>query len=290
MDSIKKYKVAVLIPTFNAGAKWQKLLESLKTQTITADAVAIIDSESDDDTVATAIKCGIIVHKIAKTSFTHGYARHHLITLNPGYDLYIFLTQDAVLASDKSLENLITAFDDSTVGVAYGKQLPNANAGILEKHNRWFNYTNEPNKRSKADVPEYGFKTIFCSNSFAAYRATAYFDAGGFPLNAFFGEDTLITAKMLKKNWKIAYVPGATAVHSHNYNLKQEYKRYVDIGRFHKQNLWLYVDFGKPSKEGQKFVLSEIKYVLKRNPFLILSIAIRTLNKWLAYKAGFKNK
>ncbi|GAA4327260.1 O antigen biosynthesis rhamnosyltransferase RfbN [Mucilaginibacter gynuensis] len=281
-------KVALFIPTYNAGSDLEKLLASVESQSEKPDLLAIIDSDSTDDTVATAERHDVKVTSIEKKDFTHGYARHKLIDLYPGYDIYIYLTQDAILASSDSLKNVIAVFSDQKIGVAYGRQLPKSNATLLERHNRDFNYPDKSYIRSKTDINEYGFKTIFCSNSFAAYRYTAYKEVGGFPVEAKFGEDTLITAKMISKGWKIAYVAEAPVYHSHNYSNKQEYERYIEIGKFHRQNPQLYREFGKPAKEGVRFILSQFTYLIKRNPLRLFEMAAKTISKWRGYKKGYK--
>ena len=82
-------------------------------------------------------------------------------------------------------------------------------------------------------------KTAFNSNSFAAYRRKALKDVGGFPINTILSEDMYVTAKMLLKNWSVAYCADAKVYHSHNYTIWQEFKRYFDIGVFHAKEAWI---------------------------------------------------
>jgi rhamnosyltransferase len=49
---------------------------------------------------------------------------------------------------------------------------------------------------------------------------------------------------------------------------------------------WLLTEFGQASGEGKRFVLSELRYVAKRNVFLIPSVMLRTFIKLLGYKLG----
>lgn len=282
------YKIALLIPTYNAGEKWKKVLKQIPLQTQRPDKVIVIDSESTDHTVDIARRHGADVMVIPKKDFTHGYARHKMVAEYPEFDIYILLTQDAILASEHSIETLVKAFDNPAVGVAFGRQKPYPEAGIIETHNRNFNYPDQSSIKSKKDIPAYGFKTIFCSNSFAAYRKTAYDQTGGFPLEANFGEDTLLCAKMILSDWEVAYVADANIYHSHNNSLLQDFKRFYEIGLFHKKNPWLYTMFGKPSGEGLRYLTSQVKFVLKRNPLLLPAVVIRTINKFIAYKSGLQ--
>ncbi|MFD0764656.1 glycosyltransferase [Mucilaginibacter lutimaris] len=283
-------RVSVFIPTYNAGDSWAKLLHALQQQSLRPNVFAVIDSGSSDATVQLAKDYGAQVLNIAQKEFTHGLSRHRLTESFPDNDIFIFMTQDAIPANNQSLANLVKAFNDNSVGVAYGRQLPRLEAGPIERQERLFNYPEVSSVRSEADIPKLGFKTIFCSNSFAAYRKIAYLESGGFPPKAQFGEDTILTAKIIKRGWKIAYVAEATVVHSHGYNLAEEAARYREIGKFHKRNLWLFDNFGKPGKEGFKLLFSQLWFVFKNNPFSLPLVPVRIANKWLAYKKGFSDK
>jgi len=290
MDQKEEIRIAVFIPTYNAGDDWIRLLDALQQQTLQPHVFAIIDSGSSDGTVQLARQYGARVLTIDQKKFTHGYARHRLTREFPEHDIFVFMTQDAIPADNYSLAGLINVFADPQVGVAYGRQLPRPVAGAIERHERLFNYPESSSVRSKDDIPRLGFKTIFCSNSFAAYRKTAYLECGGFPPEAQFGEDTILTARMIGKNWKIAYASQATVIHSHGYTLAEEAARYREIGKFHRRNPWLYQQFGKPAKEGLKLLFSQLWFVMKHKPAQVLQVPFRIANKWLAYKKGFSEE
>lgn len=284
-------KLAILIPTLNAGDRWQSVLESVNRQTCQFINKIIIDSGSSDNTVALAKEFGFDVIEIKKSDFNHGKTRQQLVELSSGSEICVFLTQDAVFASSDSVENIIEGFNDPTVGLAYGRQLPYKNAQTLESHARLYNYPAVSHIRSSNDIAEMGFKVFFCSNSFAAYRRDALQCVGGFPSDSIMGEDAIVAARMLKAGYKKAYVAGATVYHSHTYTLLQEFRRYFDTRVFHEQNKWLIEDFGKPTGEGFKFMKSELNYVLKHQKSIILNSVFSLGAKWLGYKAGkFYNK
>ena len=74
------------------------------------------------------------------------------------------------------------------------------------------------------------------SNSFSAYRISAFEKLGGFPSNTILCEDMYFTAKAVKAGFKVAYTTNAVVRHSHNYTPMEEFKRYFDIGVFHQMN------------------------------------------------------
>ncbi len=278
-------KTSILIPTLNAGDKWKMALEAITSQTLTAESI-IIDSGSTDNTVEIARSFGFKVISIPKEEFNHGATRQLLVGLASDTDICIFLTQDAILASPDSIKNIVKAFDDPEVSIAYGRQLPHINAKPLETHARLFNYPDTPEVVSIKHVDKKGFKVFFCSNSFSAYRSNALLNVGGFPSDSIMGEDAIVAAKMLQQGFKKAYVADAIVYHSHTYTLAEEFKRYFDTRVFHEQNKWLIENYGKPTGEGLKFVKSEIKYICKNDPKYIFKSIASLGAKWLGYKIG----
>jgi rhamnosyltransferase len=133
-----------------------------------------------------------------------------------------------------------------------------------------------------------GFKSIFISNSFAAYRRSALLAVGGFPNDVIFGEDTVVAAKLLLADWSIAYVAEAKAYHSHPYSIGQEFQRYFDIGVLHTREAWLGDKFGSANGEGLRFVRSELDYLRRTRMRLIPSALLRTASKWIGYRLGRK--
>jgi rhamnosyltransferase len=279
-------KISICIPTYNAGNNWRLTLESIKDQNLEIENKAIIDSQSKDDTVKIAKEYGFEVIYISPANFDHGLARQKLAELFPNTNITVFLTQDAILATTNSIQNLVTSFNNPDVGLAYGRQLPHKNAKPLEIHLRQFNYPEKSNIRSFEDKDTLGFKVFFCSNSFAAYRKSALREVGGFPEGSIMGEDAIVSAKMLSRGYKIAYVSEAKAYHSHSYTLKEEFKRYFDTRIFHEQNKWLIEQYGKPTGEGFKFVVSELKFSLKRFPLSVIHSIASIFAKWLGYNVA----
>lgn len=279
-------KVGLIVPTLNAGKLWESWLKALAQQTLKPDRLLVIDSSSDDNTVALARTQGFEVQVIPKSSFNHGGTRQSGVNGMSTMDIIVFLTQDALLASPYAIERLVAEFQDERVGAAYGKQLPHRNAGPIAAHARQFNYPAASQLRSLEDRFRFGIKTVFISNSFAAYRRSALIQVGGFPIDTIMNEDTYVAGKLLLSGWKIAYSADAQVYHSHDYGFLDEFKRYFDIGVFHADTRWLQQTFGGASGEGLRFVISEISFLTKRAPWLIPSAMLRTGLKWLGYKLG----
>ena len=276
----------LIIPTLNAGEQFQKLLDGLATQSLPTKKL-IVDSESTDDTVKLAKKFGVEVLTISRKSFNHGATRQFALEKILPLDVIIFLTQDILFHDDESLAKLIKIFsEDKSVGLSYGRQLPHLNATNEAKFLRAFNYPAESQLRSFDDRKIYGLKTVFASNSFAAYRVEALQNVGGFPNNVPLCEDMYVAAKMLLDGWKIFYAADAQVYHSHNYTAAQEFRRYVQIGKFHAQESWIRETFGSAEGAGKKFVLMKLSALAKKNPLDCFGAIFRDAAKFFGYRLG----
>jgi len=284
-----KQNVYVVVPTLNAERYWSRFAPALLS-CIAADHVLIVDSSSDDATARLAAEAGFRVLNIKRAEFNHGGTRQMAADLLSDADIVVYMTQDAILADEDALDELVAAFDDPMVGVAYGRQLPRRGAGAIEAHARLFNYPERTEIRDLSSRDRMGFKAIFISNSFSAYRRSALMAVGGFRTAVILSEDTIAAAQMLLAGWKIAYIASAAVFHSHSYTWLQEFKRYFDIGVLHSRELWLLNRFGRANGEGKRFVFSELSYLANTAPHLIPSAIVRTGLKLFAYRLGRAEK
>lgn len=277
---------AIIIPTLNASRHWERLHGGLRQQGIAAEQVLIIDSSSTDETQQLVRDAGYRIKVIPRNSFRHGATRQMAAELVPQAEIVIYLTQDAIPIGPNSFRNLLKAFDDPCVSAAYGRQLPRDEADSIERHARLFNYPAQSEVRNFESRHRCGMKAAFFSNSFAAYRRSAFMQVGGFPRNSIVSEEVTVAARMLMAGWKVAYQADATVIHSHPLGLASEFSRYFDIGVHHGREFWLLETFGHASGEGGKFVLSEMQYLWRTRPAMIPWAALRTLNKLCGYQMG----
>lgn len=284
-------RTVLYIPTFNAGKRWPEVIKAIEEQRVQPNQKVIIDSGSSDATLMLPELSTFTIISINQADFDHGGTRQLAVERFPDADLYIFLTQDAILADRNTLAKLIAVFEEhSTVGVAYGRQLPHRGAKGLEAHARLFNYPAHSQFRDLKNAAHYGIKAISCSNSFAAYRREAFKEAGGFPSGTILGEDVITAGRIVLNGWQLAYVAEATVYHSHSYTVSAEFKRYFDIGVFHAMNPWIFEHFGHADSEGWKYVKSELGYLIRHQPTALPKAFFSLGAKWLGYKLGLHYK
>lgn len=282
-------KIACVIPSYNGGRDIERLLYSIKKQSTPCD-ILVVDSGSTDGTQDVIRRHTDQIVVISPILFNHGGTRYSMVTANPDYDIYIFMTQDAYLEDDKAFKYLVDLFNDENVGGVCGRQLPHYDASLLAQHARIYNYPPESCVKSITDADKLGLKTAFMSNSFAAYRASALKDVGGFPKHVIFAEDMYAAAKMLLNGWQIAYAGDACCRHSHNYSIKEEFSRYFDMGVFHAREPWIREKLGGAGGEGIRYVISELSFLGIKNIYLWPESLCRNFIKLFAYKLGQKEK
>lgn len=278
----------IAIPTYNGGRTWKKSVENIRKYSPSNIHIKVIDSSSKDDTVAVAKNSGFDVTIIASKDFNHGGTRNLAVDEHGNnYDIVIFLTQDAIPEAG-FIEKIVAAFEDPKVVCAYGRQLPHHNANPIAQHARYFNYPEHGHLCDIGDATQLGIKAVFMSNSFSAYRIKAFKDLGGFPSNTILCEDMFFTARAVLAGYRVAYVADATVRHSHNYSPMEEFKRYFDIGVFHADEPWIRENFGGAGGEGKKFILSELRYLLRHGIQYIPLAFMNNAMKFVGYKLGQK--
>ncbi|WP_374439563.1 glycosyltransferase family 2 protein [Pseudomonas panipatensis] len=281
-------RLALIIPTRNASAHLDRLLPALAAQTRQPDSILVLDSESSDDTVARFRAFGARVEVIRAAQFNHGGTRRLGCQLVEAEAL-LFLTQDAIPAAPDSFARLLANLTlEADIGVAYGRQLPHPDAGLLAAQARQFNYPSQSRTKRMSDADELGIKTCFSSDSFAVYRRDLLEAVGGFPSNVIGSEDAYVAGRMLLAGYAVRYAADACVEHSHDYRLVEEFRRYFDIGVFYGRERWLRNTFGKAEGEGQRFVRAEINALRAVGAIArVPEVLLRSTLKLLGYRLGY---
>jgi rhamnosyltransferase len=280
-------RTALIIPTRNAGPYLDRLLPALATQTLQPDEWLVVDSQSSDDSVARLRAAGARVEVIDASHFNHGGTRRWA-SQQVDAEVIIFLTQDAIPASPDSLARLkAELLSEADIGVAYGRQLPHPEAGLLATQARRFNYPAEGRTKRLVDAAELGIKTCFSSDSFAAYKHRALQAVDGFPQDVIGSEDAYIAARLLLAGYAVRYAASACVEHSHDYRVLEEFRRYFDIGTFYGREPWIAAAFGRAGGEGKRYVLAELQALREAGALLRTpEVLLRSALKLLGYRLG----
>ena len=195
------------------------------------DEVLVVDSASDDETPRLAAARGARLISIQRRDFDHGGTRDMAFRACQS-PVAVFMTQDALPADSRCMENLLSPLDDERVAAVCARQAAWPDARAAEKAFRDFRYPEKSETWGKEDAPKLGMRSYLLSDACCAYRRTAYEAVGGFEHPIVTNEDMLIAADFLDAGYRLAYQAEARVWHSHQYTFRQEYRRNYRIGQF----------------------------------------------------------
>ncbi|MGN1147701.1 MAG: glycosyltransferase family 2 protein [Lachnospiraceae bacterium] len=268
-------KIDVIIPLYKPGKELFTLLQRLERQTVTINRIILMNTEEkyfEELVYGSPFQekyAGLVsVYHLSKREFDHGRTRHQAVQKSDA-DIFVMMTQDALPADTRLLEELLLALQEEKTAVAYARQLPAEDCNVIERHTRSFNYPDESCVKTEADVSRLGIKTYFCSNVCAAYKRSVYDELGGFIRHTIFNEDMIFAAKAVKEGYGVAYVAEAKVIHSHNYTNIQQFKRNFDLGVSQADHPEVFA--GVPSeKEGKKMVAETTGWLWKTKKWFLL--------------------
>lgn len=282
--------ISVIVPTLNGEGTLEQFFAALRRQFLQPEKILVVDSSSTDRTVEICRRYGAEVQIIPRSEFDHGGTRT-MVAQQTKSDILVFFTQDAILASRESLGLLVAPLLQQHAACSYGRQLPGLDATPIAAHLRLFNYPPQSALRTYEDRLQFGLKTIFISNSFAAYLREPLAAAGYFKNGLIFGEDTCTLGRILEAGHAVAYVSEAAVYHSHNYGLVEELRRSFDIGVLHSREAWLLETYGNAEGVGMKYVRSAISTLIRDRRFLFVpDCLVRSVVKLIGYKLGRVHK
>jgi rhamnosyltransferase len=278
-------KVSVVIPTLNAGPSIGKLISVLQSQDPAPSEIIVIDSSSADNTIRVARESGAKTIVIPRHAFNHGKTRN-IAAMQAKGDVLVFMTQDA-LPMDSTLIGTLTApLLQPDIAASFGRHIPRADATPLEVFARQFNYPVQGSVKGIDNVKAFGIKTFFFTNVCSSIQKERFQEVGMFPEGIRANEDMLIAAKLIVKGYKVAYVPEAMVIHSHNYSLLTQFRRYYNIGSSLKAHRWI-LQYTLAEGEGIRFMKEQIRYVTERHKyFWIPYIFLESFAKYAGYRIG----
>jgi rhamnosyltransferase len=281
--------VSIIVPTLNPGDHLPALRDAFTHQQLQPLEVLIIDSASTDGSPARWRDAGFRLLSIKRADFDHGGTRNLAARQAQG-EILVFMTQDAVPADECWLEELVAPITSGEVVATFARHLPREDASLLERFARHFNYPPSSRVKRLSDVQEMGIKAFFFSNACSAVRANTFFEVGGFPERLIMNEDVGLCARLLRAGYKVKYTAEAQIYHSHDYNLRQQFKRNFDIGAFVTQAGSL-LEGSRFSGEGMRFVLGQARYIMETGTYFdVVKVFAEAIVKLTAFSLGKRHR
>ena len=246
--------------------------------------ILVVNSSADDGTVERARELGAETWVIPRHAFNHGRTRE-LARCRLGTPITVMLTPDAHATDAGFLERLTAPLRSGEAAVAYGRQLPRDGADPIEAFDRVFNYPPESHTRSLADWRRYGAYTHFCSNSCAAWSATALDEIGGFPATLV-SEETIAAAALLERGHRIAYVAEATVRHSHGTGILADFRRQYDTGYARRAHRRLLLAREPDEARGLLYTRRLLAHLAVEAPALVPYALLHIAARYAGYRLG----
>ena len=281
--------LSVIIPTLNANAQLERLIASLREQSLKPIEINVIDSSSDDNTVEIAKAEGCRVQVIERHLFNHGRARNMAAEAACGKVL-VFLSQDALPKDEAFLYEISRPIREGKAVAVTARQIAYPGANPLEVYARQVNYPVESHIRNLKDVESMGVMAYFFSNAASAVRKDIIKAIGGFPENVVVNEDMMLCARLLHEGYSVAYQAKAEVYHSHDFNLWAQFGRYFDIGIFFDQ-AGDPINAQNPIPRGSVFAFGQIRYLIETGKWLWIPVsALESTIKLIAFQLGKHGK
>ena len=280
--------VEVIIPAYKPDQGLVHIVSMLKKQLVRPERIRILlttDNPEEVNHLSKKLGSDIVVEQIRKADFSHGGTRQKAVDSSDA-DYILFMTQDALPADNKLISYLLEAVEKPHTAAAYARQIAYGSAGDVEKFSRRFNYPVKSHTQTCSDLEKIGVKAIFCSDTCALYDRRRHREVGGFDIDACFGEDAVFAFNALNKGLNIEYCAEAKVYHSHDYNLKEQYKRAVEIARSQKRHPEIYNTL-RSENEGMRYLKTGLKFFLKKRRFKsVLDLIVSCVVRYAGYFVG----
>jgi rhamnosyltransferase len=283
-------KIDVIIPVYKPTKKLITLIEKLENQSVPFHQILLINTEEKyleqliyGTHFFDSHKRVQITH-ISKREFNHARTRRYAVEKSKA-EIFVMMTQDAIPADEFLLERLVSELTDD-VAACYARQIPDVSSSAAEKFGRRMNYPEQSARKTQNDLAKLGIKTYFCSNVCCAYRRDIYEELGGFVRHTIFNEDMLYAAKAIDAGYAIVYAADAQVIHSHDYTMKQQFRRNFDLGVSQAKNPQVFAKV--PSEgEGKKLVKATAAYLKEKKLYWQkISFYFQSVSRYLGYILG----
>ena len=221
--------ISVLIPVKDGGSDLVRCLESIARQEVDVPVeVVVVDSGSTDGSPDRARALGAIVHEIPAEEFVHGATRNLAARLSSG-DVLVFTSQDAVADDRHWMRLLAEAAGRPGAAGAYGRQIAHEGTRPPDRFFLDFMYGPEARVQRLTSIDELTYEQTLFSNANSAIPRRIW-EAFPFADDVVMSEDQEWSRRMLLAGYTIVYEPRAAVRHSHEYSLREAFRRFYASG------------------------------------------------------------
>ncbi len=280
--------VDIICPLYNADKYVENLHKSFEIQkNVEIGNIRYIITKGNDKTEEKVKKLKCKYKVIEPKEFSHSLTREKE-AFESNADIIVFVTQDIIIEKENWLENLIKPIEKDEAQACYSRQICANNS--MEKYTREKNYPEKSSIVSKDDISRLGLRAFFFSDAASAIKRKIFVELNGYDSKDLpISEDMYFAYKLITNGYKIKYCADSEVIHSHDFTLKQQYKRYYETGRFFKQNA--YLNKYKVNSTGGKLAIYILKRAIKEKNWKVIMKWIPNMGaRFIGMKMGKLSK
>jgi rhamnosyltransferase len=227
-DGVYEPKVAIAMRSYNDRDVIRGTLEMIRRQTYPRLELWNFDSSSTDGTfeIIKEYNDPARIRQNDSAAYNPGRVLNEAVR-TVGGEVVVFLNSDATPETEDWLEKLITPLGDPGVGATYGRQTARPDCRALFE---------KDTERAFGDGREVAKWVHFFSMANSAARRDVL-ERFPFETRVQYSEDIEWSFRLRRAGLEIRYVADAAATHSHNYSLRQSFKRHFGEG---KAEAWIF--------------------------------------------------
>lgn len=211
-----KYKISIVIRTYNEQKHLGEVLESLKRQTYDNFEIIVVDSESTDKSLEIAGEYGVKIVPILKKNFNYSYASNIGVKNSTG-DIICFLSGHSVPVNETYLEEINEVFQNDEIGGCYGDVIALEDGSLTEKIYNKLGYILNKNIKNIKLEKQIHPGILSCSNACIRKEILIKHPFAN-ELGKKGGEDVEVAYRIIEDGMYIAKVPYLLVKHSHGSN------------------------------------------------------------------------
>jgi rhamnosyltransferase len=206
---------SIIIRAYNEEDHIGRLLTGIMEQTLKDIEIIVVDSGSNDATVAIASRFPTRIISLDPEEFTFGRSLNMGCAAARG-EFLVFASAHVYPCYPDWLERLLAPFDDESIGLVYGKQ--RGDGGTQYSEHQQF-------RRMYPNVSLQPQKHPLCNNANAAIRRELW-EQHPYDESLSGLEDLAWATWLLEQGYFLAYGADAVVVHVHNESPRQVLNRY----------------------------------------------------------------
>jgi len=211
-------KPCIIMRSYNDMPLISHTLAMVSRQTIPFQLISL-DNESTDGTSREIDRYTDHIVTIPRGAYIPGKVLNQGVEMSHG-EFVVFLNSDCTPQNEEWLQNLLNGFTDDRVAAVFGRQIPRPDCHPIFARDTEDTYGDGSRQKY--------WRHCFSMASSAIRRSV--WETMRFDETLQYSEDMDWTWRARQKGYQIRYVPDAIVMHSHNYTLRQFYRRHYGEG------------------------------------------------------------